>query len=70
MVEAGLTKTMIATAVSKANLELRSGHDEMFRWLEKEGVPFLVFSAGIAGEILGEEGIKTSITSLELPRFD
>ncbi|CAM9484922.1 unnamed protein product [Ascophyllum nodosum] len=48
MVETGMTKSTIVEAVSKANLELRPGHDKLFRLLETEKVPFLVFSAGLA----------------------
>ena len=50
MVETGMTKSTIVEAVSKANLELRPGHDKLFRLLETEKVPFLVFSAGLAGK--------------------
>lgn len=36
-------------AVAKANLKFRPGHGELLRWVDQEGVPLLMFSAGIAG---------------------
>lgn len=44
-----MSEDKIVTAVSNANLELRPGQASLFRWMEKEGVPLLLFSAGIAG---------------------
>eukprot|EP00903_Cladosiphon_okamuranus_P010506 g9937.t1 len=48
MVEAGITKDILREAVAKSNLEFRPGHDELLRWVDQEGVPLLMFSAGIA----------------------
>ncbi|CAB1098541.1 unnamed protein product [Ectocarpus sp. CCAP 1310/34] len=48
MVAAGITKDILSAAVSKANLLFRPGHGELLRWVDKHGVPFLMFSAGIA----------------------
>eukprot|EP00752_Nemacystus_decipiens_P010952 g9733.t1 len=48
MVEAGITKGILHDAVAKANLEFRPGHGELLRWIKREGVPLLMFSAGIA----------------------
>lgn len=50
MVAAGITKDILSAAVSKANLLFRPGHGELLRWVDKHGVPLLMFSAGIAGE--------------------
>lgn len=49
--EAGITKDIVAAAVAKANLEFRPGHGELLRWMDRERVPLLMFSAGIAGEL-------------------
>lgn len=47
--EAGITREVLHDAVAKANLDFRPGHGELLRWVDREGVPLLVFSAGIAG---------------------
>ena len=47
--EAGITKEILRDAVAKANLKFRPGHGELLRWVDQEGVPLLMFSAGIAG---------------------
>lgn len=31
-------------------MQFRPGHGELLRWVDKEGVPLLMFSAGIAGK--------------------
>ncbi|CAN0463589.1 unnamed protein product, partial [Scytosiphon promiscuus] len=48
MVEAGISRELVSSAVAKSALEFRHGHGELFGWLENEGVPLLLFSAGIA----------------------
>lgn len=53
MVEAGISREIVSTAVAKSALEFRHGHGELFGWLENEGVPLLLFSAGIAGKGCG-----------------
>ena len=50
MVQAKISRDVVAEAVSKSKLEFRHGHAEFFEWLEREGVPLLMFSAGIAGK--------------------
>lgn len=47
---AGITKDVLTAAVGKGNLQFRPGHGELLRWVDREGVPLLMFSAGIAGE--------------------
>ena len=49
MAEAGITKDILRDAVAEANLKFRPGHGELLRWVDQEGVPLLMFSAGIAG---------------------
>ncbi len=48
---AGITKDILAASVAKANLEFRPRHGELLRWVGRERVPLLMFSAGIAGEL-------------------
>ncbi|CAM9271226.1 unnamed protein product [Pylaiella littoralis] len=48
MVAAGITKDVLTAAVGKGNLQFRPGHGELLRWVDREGVPLLMFSAGIA----------------------
>lgn len=47
---AGITKDILSAAVAKANLEFRPGHGDLLRWIENQGVPLLMFSAGITGK--------------------
>ncbi|CAM9331641.1 unnamed protein product [Hapterophycus canaliculatus] len=47
MLAAGITKDILSAAVAKANLEFRPGHGDLLRWVDKQGVPILMFSAGI-----------------------
>lgn len=48
--DAGITRDILHDAVAKANLKFRPGHGELLRWVGREGVPLLMFSAGIAGK--------------------
>lgn len=50
MTKAGMSRSKIVAAVSSANLEFRSGQATLFKWVEKEKVPLLIFSAGLRGE--------------------
>lgn len=50
MVQAGISRDIVSASVAKSELEFRHGHGDLFVWLENEGVPLLLFSAGIAGK--------------------
>ncbi|CAM9219930.1 unnamed protein product [Laminaria digitata] len=59
MVQAGISKDIVSAAVAKSELQFRHGHGELFGWLENEGVPLLLFSAGIA-DVLEEALLQRS----------
>eukprot|EP00249_Psilotum_nudum_P011524 c23223_g1_i2 orf=257-1192(-) len=48
LVDGGLNQTAIAKSVANATVEFRDGVRELFEFLEEEGVPVLIFSAGLA----------------------
>ena len=60
LLEYGLTRQQLEDAVrNETNLELREGCEEMFRMLEKNGVPLLIFSAGL-GDVI-ETFLRTKV---------
>lgn len=66
MVEAGITEYILRDAVAKANLKFRPGHGELLRWVDQEGVPLLMFSAGIAGACV-RRACETGVAGVRVP---
>eukprot|EP00639_Heterosigma_akashiwo_P005900 CAMPEP_0194563678 /NCGR_PEP_ID=MMETSP0292-20121207/3639_1 /TAXON_ID=39354 /ORGANISM="Heterosigma akashiwo, Strain CCMP2393" /LENGTH=306 /DNA_ID=CAMNT_0039412659 /DNA_START=120 /DNA_END=1036 /DNA_ORIENTATION=- len=53
LVEHGLTRDVLRSAVAAAGVQLRAGCVDLFDWAEGRGVPVLLFSAGL-GDVLTE----------------
>lgn len=50
IVNSGMGRQDIQNMVKEIDVELRNGAKEWLYWLEREKIPILVFSAGIAGK--------------------
>ncbi|CAM9138826.1 unnamed protein product [Scytosiphon promiscuus] len=56
MTAAGITRDILSASVATANLEFRPGHGDLLRWMDKQEVPLLMFSAGITDVL--EEAVR------------